>query len=338
MLEKLSRLREDVLEKLNNVGNLDELNDLKVKFLGKKGEFTAIMKGMAEIAAEKRAEFGKVTNELKVVLQDRFDEKFNTLKEMAKQERLKNETIDITLPGRKANEGSLHPLTKTVAEIKEIVSDMGFDIVDGPEIEYVKYNFDALNIPKTHPSREVSDTFYIQDDVVLRTQTSGMQIRYMLDRKPPFRMVSIGKVYRPDYDVSHTPMFHQMEGLMIGEDVSFANFKAILENVVKKIFGKERNVRFRPHFFPFTEPSAEMDVECGVCKGKGCRVCKGTGWLEILGSGMVNPKVLEGVGIDPKKYQGFAFGLGLERITMLKYGIDDLRAFFENDVRFLDQF
>ena len=338
MLEKLSRLREDVLEKLNNVGNLEELNDLKVKILGKKGEFTAIMKGMAEIAAEKRAEFGKVTNELKVILQDRFDEKFNTLKEMAKQERLKNETIDITLPGRKANEGSLHPLTKTVAEIKEIVSDMGFDIVDGPEIEYVKYNFDALNIPKTHPSREVSDTFYIQDDVVLRTQTSGMQIRYMLDRKPPFRMVSIGKVYRPDYDVSHTPMFHQMEGLMIGEDVSFANFKAILENVVKKIFGKERNVRFRPHFFPFTEPSAEMDVECGVCKGKGCRVCKGTGWLEILGSGMVNPKVLEGVGIDPKKYQGFAFGLGLERITMLKYGIDDLRAFYDNDIRFLDQF
>ena len=338
MLEKLSRLREDVLEKLNNVGNLDELNDLKVKVLGKKGEFTAIMKGMAEIAAKKRAEFGKVTNELKVVLQDRFDEKLNTLKEMVKQERLKNETIDITLPGRKANEGSLHPLTKTVAEIKEIVSDMGFDIVDGPEIEYVKYNFDALNIPKTHPSREVSDTFYIQDDVVLRTQTSGMQIRYMLDRKPPFRMVSIGKVYRPDYDVSHTPMFHQMEGLMIGEDVSFANFKAILENVVKKIFGKERNVRFRPHFFPFTEPSAEMDVECGVCKGKGCRVCKGTGWLEILGSGMVNPKVLEGVGIDPKKYQGFAFGLGLERITMLKYGIDDLRAFYDNDVRFLDQF
>lgn len=338
MLEKLSRLREDVLEKLNNVGNLDELNDLKVKVLGKKGGFTAIMKGMAEIAAEKRAEFGKVTNELKVVLQDRFDEKLNTLKEMAKQERLKNETIDITLPGRKANEGSLHPLTKTVAEIKEIVSDMGFDIVDGPEIEYVKYNFDALNIPKTHPSREVSDTFYIQDDVVLRTQTSGMQIRYMLDRKPPFRMVSIGKVYRPDYDVSHTPMFHQMEGLMIGEDVSFANFKAILENVVKKIFGKERNVRFRPHFFPFTEPSAEMDVECGVCKGKGCRVCKGTGWLEILGSGMVNPKVLEGVGINPKKYQGFAFGLGLERITMLKYGIDDLRAFYDNDVRFLDQF
>lgn len=338
MLEKLSRLKEEVLETLNNVGNLEELNDLKVKILGKKGEFTTIMKGMADIAAEKRAEFGKVTNELKTVLQDKFDEKLNTLKEKAKQERLKNETIDITLPGRKADEGLLHPLTKTVAEIKEIVSDMGFDIVDGPEIEYTKYNFDALNIPETHPSRELSDTFYIQNDVLLRTQTSGMQIRYMLDRKPPFRMVSIGKVYRPDYDVSHTPMFHQMEGLMIGEDVSFSNFKAILENIVKKIFGKERNVRFRPHFFPFTEPSAEMDVECGVCRGAGCRVCKGTGWLEILGSGMVNPKVLQGVGIDPQKYQGFAFGLGLERITMLKYGIDDLRAFFENDVRFLDQF
>lgn len=338
MLGKISQLREEVLEKLNNVVTLDELNDLKVKILGKKGEFTAIMKGMAEISTEKRAEFGKVTNEIKTVLQDKFDEKLNMLKEKAKQERLENETLDITLPGRKVDEGSLHPLTKTVMEIKEIVSDMGFDIVDGPEIEYAKYNFDALNIPETHPSRELSDTFYIKNDVLLRTQTSGMQIRYMLDRKPPFRMVSIGKVYRPDYDVSHTPMFHQMEGLMIGEDVSFANFKAILENIVKKIFGKERNVRFRPHFFPFTEPSAEMDVECGVCKGIGCRVCKGTGWLEILGSGMVNPKVLEGVGIDPQKYQGFAFGLGLERITMLKYGIDDLRAFFENDVRFLNQF
>ena len=339
MLDKLAHLKEEVLAKLEEVKNQDELNDLKVKILGKKGEFTAIMKGMANIAAEKRAEFGKVTNEIKNVLQNRFEEVGTDLKEIAKQERLKNETIDVTLPGRKANIGSLHPLTKTVTEIKEIVSTMGFDIVDGPEVEYVKYNFDALNIPQTHPSREISDTFYIEENnVVLRTQTSGMQIRYMEDRKPPFRMISIGKVYRPDYDVSHTPMFHQMEGLMIGEDVSFANFKAILENIVKKIFGEDRKVRFRPHFFPFTEPSAEMDVECGVCKGKGCRVCKGTGWLEILGSGMVNPKVLEGVGIDPQKYQGFAFGLGLERITMLKYGIDDLRAFFENDVRFLEQF
>ena len=339
MLEKLEKLKEEVLTNIDNIVNLDDLNELKVKILGKKGEFTAIMKGMSDIAAEKIAEFGKKTNEIKNMLNENFDIKLNELKEKAKQERIKNEIIDITLPGRKPDEGSLHPLTKTVMEIKEIVSTMGFDIVDGPEVEYVKYNFDALNIPKTHPSREISDTFYIkEDEVVLRTQTSGMQIRYMEDRKPPFRMISIGKVYRPDYDVSHTPMFHQMEGLMVGEDVSFANFKAILENIVKKIFGEDRNVRFRPHFFPFTEPSAEMDVECGVCKGEGCRVCKGTGWLEILGSGMVNPKVLEGVGIDPKKYQGFAFGLGLERITMLKYGIDDLRSFFENDERFLDQF
>ena len=339
MLEKLEKLKEEVLTNIDNIANLDDLNELKAKILGKKGEFTAIMKGMADIAADKIAEFGKKTNEIKNMLNENFDIKLNELKEKAKQERIKNEIIDITLPGRKPDEGSLHPLTKTVMEIKEIVSTMGFDIVDGPEVEYVKYNFDALNIPKTHPSREISDTFYIkEDEVVLRTQTSGMQIRYMEDRKPPFRMISIGKVYRPDYDVSHTPMFHQMEGLMVGEDVSFANFKAILENIVKKIFGEDRNVRFRPHFFPFTEPSAEMDVECGVCKGEGCRVCKGTGWLEILGSGMVNPKVLEGVGIDPKKYQGFAFGLGLERITMLKYGIDDLRSFFENDERFLDQF
>ena len=339
MLEKLEKLKEEVLTNIDNIANLDDLNELKVKILGKKGEFTAIMKGMSDITAEKIAEFGKKTNEIKNMLNENFDIKLNELKEKAKQERIKNEIIDITLPGRKPDEGSLHPLTKTVMEIKEIVSTMGFDIVDGPEVEYVKYNFDALNIPKTHPSREISDTFYIkEDEVVLRTQTSGMQIRYMEDRKPPFRMISIGKVYRPDYDVSHTPMFHQMEGLMVGEDVSFANFKAILENIVKKIFGEDRNVRFRPHFFPFTEPSAEMDVECGVCKGEGCRVCKGTGWLEILGSGMVNPKVLEGVGINPKKYQGFAFGLGLERITMLKYGIDDLRSFFENDERFLDQF
>ena len=274
----------------------------------------------------------------KNLIKDRIDEAALNIKENIKKERIKKESIDISLPGKKQNHGSLHPITKTVLEIKSIVSEMGFDISDGPEVELVKYNFDALNIPKTHPSREKTDTFYITDEVVLRTQTSPMQIRYMLEHKPPFRMISLGKVYRPDYDVSHTPMFHQVEGLMVGEDVSFANFKAMLELIVKRIFGQERKVRFRPHFFPFTEPSAEMDVECGVCKGKGCRVCKNSGWLEILGSGMVNPKVLEAGGIDPKKYQGFAFGIGLERVTMLKYGIDDLRAFFENDIRFLEQF
>lgn len=339
MLEKLKELHEDVIKKIEEISEQDELQDLKVKILGKKGQFTTIMKELISKSEEKRAEVGKTINEVKVVLNEKFENRLDYIKDQIKKKRLENETIDITLPGKIVEKGSLHPLTQITMEIKDIMISMGFDIVDGPEVETVHNNFDALNIPENHPSREITDTFYIKEnEVVLRTQTSGMQIRYMLNQKPPFRMISIGKVYRPDYDVSHTPMFHQMEGLMIGEDVSFANFKAILESLVKKIFGEDKKVRFRPHFFPFTEPSAEMDVECVMCKGEGCRLCKGTGWLEILGSGMVNPKVLEGVGIDPKKYQGFAFGLGLERITMLKYGIDDLRAFYENDEQFLNQF
>ncbi len=338
MKNKLSELKETALREIEKVSNLEILNDLRVKYLGKKGEFTLIMKEMGNIAADQRAEFGKVTNEVKTQLQDQIEERMAQLKDLAKKERLKHEVIDITLPGKKTNIGSLHPLTQTAREVKKIFAEMGFDIMDGPEIEMTYYNFDALNIPKNHPSRDLQDTFYISEDTLLRTHTSPMQIRYMLDQKPPFRMISIGKVYRSDYDVTHTPMFHQIEGLMIGEDVSFANFKALLTTVIQRIFGEARSVRFRPHFFPFTEPSAEMDVECGVCHGKGCRVCKGTGWIEILGSGMVDPNVLKEVGIDSTKYQGFAFGLGLERITMLKYGVDDLRAFFENDIRFLEQF
>lgn len=336
--DKLSKLKNSVIQDINIVNDINELNNLKVKILGKKGEFTSIMKEFVSLTNEEKAELGKITNEIKGHLLEMFENKNREIKEIIKEERLKNETIDISLPGRPLSQGSLHPLTQVMKEIKDIVTEMGFDIVDGPEIETVRYNFDALNIPETHPSRDLTDTFYIKDDLLLRTQTSGMQIRYMEEHKPPFRMISIGKVYRPDYDVTHTPMFHQVEGLMIGEDVSFANFKALLELIVKKIFGKDRNVRFRPHFFPFTEPSAEMDVECDICKGKGCRICKGTGWLEILGSGMVNYKVLEAGGIDSTKYQGFAFGIGIERITMLKYGIDDLRSFFENDIRFLNQF
>ncbi|WP_288771229.1 phenylalanine--tRNA ligase subunit alpha [uncultured Sneathia sp.] len=338
MEDKITKIEEQILKELKNVISLDKLNEIRVKALGKKSEFSMLLKEMVNLSGDERKELGKRINETKNLIKDRIDEAALNIKENIKKERIKKESIDISLPGKKQNHGSLHPITKTVLEIKSIVSEMGFDISDGPEVELVKYNFDALNIPKTHPSREKTDTFYITDEVVLRTQTSPMQIRYMLEHKPPFRMISLGKVYRPDYDVSHTPMFHQVEGLMVGEDVSFANFKAMLELIVKRIFGQERKVRFRPHFFPFTEPSAEMDVECGVCKGKGCRVCKNSGWLEILGSGMVNPKVLEAGGIDPKKYQGFAFGIGLERVTMLKYGIDDLRAFFENDIRFLEQF
>lgn len=338
MEEKLKQLKEMFTSKLSNIVDMNELNEIKVKAFGKKGEFTSLMKEMANITQEERKVLGKIINEAKQEVEEAVDFATKRIKDEIKKNRIKNETIDVSLPGRKISTGSMHPITKTMQELKEIVSEMGFDIVDGPEIEQVYYNFDALNISKTHPSREKTDTFYITDDILLRTQTSPMQIRYMLEHNPPFRMVSLGKVYRPDYDISHTPMFHQIEGLMIGEDVSFSNFKAMLELIVKRIFGENRKVRFRPHFFPFTEPSAEMDVECAMCSGKGCRLCKNTGWLEILGSGMVNNKVLEAANIDPKKYQGFAFGMGIERITMLKYGIDDLRAFYENDIRFLEQF
>lgn len=338
MENKLKQLKDFFTEKLKDVVDINELNEIKVKAFGKKGEFTNLMKEMANITPEERKAFGKLINEARSNVEQLVENTLIRIKNEIKQNRIKNETIDISLPGRVSQTGSLHPITKTMKELKDIVSEMGFDIADGPEIELVKYNFDALNIPKTHPSRDKTDTFYINDEILLRTQTSPMQIRYMLEHKPPFRMVSLGKVYRPDYDISHTPMFHQIEGLMIGEDVSFANFKAMLELIVKRIFGADRKVRFRPHFFPFTEPSAEMDVECAMCKGLGCRLCKNTGWLEILGSGMVNKKVLEAANIDSDKYQGFAFGMGIERITMLKYGIDDLRAFYENDIRFLEQF
>lgn len=338
MLSNLDEIVKKSIEELLKATNIDELNEIKVKILGKNGEFTKIMKELSKIEKEKRAEFGKKINETKDILLKKFDEVSSNIKKVLKEEKLKSEIIDVTLPARKINEGSLHPVTKVINEIVDIMTELGFDIVDGPELEEVKYNFDALNIPKTHPSREKTDTFYINDDVILRTQTSPVQIRYMLENEAPLRMISIGKVYRPDYDVSHTPMFHQVEGLMIGEDVSFSNFKAMLEMIIKRIFGQDRNVRFRPHFFPFTEPSAEMDVQCGICGGKGCRLCKHTGWLEILGSGMVNIKVLKSGDIDSEKYQGFAFGIGVERIAMLKYGINDIRALYENDIRFLEQF
>lgn len=245
--------------------------------------------------------------------------------------------IDISLPSRALSLGTEHPITETMNFMKDIFIKMGFDVADGPEIEYVKYNFDALNIPDSHPSRDLTDTFYMNPEVVLRTQTSPVQIRYMLEHKPPFRMICPGKVYRPDYDVSHTPMFHQMEGLVIGSNISFADLKGILTQFVKEVFGDTR-VRFRPHFFPFTEPSAEMDVECNICHGEGCRVCKGSGWLEIMGCGMVDPEVLKAGGYNPEEVSGFAFGMGIERIAMLRLGIDDLRSFFENDIRFLKQF
>lgn len=338
MVEILNRIMEKFLENLKDADTVDRLNSVRINFLGKKSEFNALTREVSKLTLEEKRTIGQLINEKKDFINSSIEEKLSIIKEEIKKQKIQNQTIDISLPGKKIGLGTIHPITKTILELKEIVSELGFDIVDGPEVELVKYNFDALNIPSNHPSREKTDTFYITQDILLRTQTSPMQIRYMLDNKPPFKMVSLGKVYRPDYDVSHTPMFHQIEGLMVGEDISFANFKAMLELIVKRIFGTDKKVRFRPHFFPFTEPSAEMDVQCTVCNGKGCRLCKFTGWLEILGSGMVNPKVLEAGNIDPERYQGFAFGIGLERVTMLKYGISDLRSFFENDINFLEQF
>ena len=337
MKEKVAQLREQAQVKIESAVSLQELEEIRVKLLGKKGELTEISKGMKNLSPEERPVLGQLVNETREFITNLLETKNLELKEKEKEERLAKEVLDITLPGEDIQLGTIHPITETMNFMKNIFIEMGFDVADGPEVEWVKYNFDALNIPQTHPSRDVSDTFYITDDVVLRTQTSPVQVRYMLYHKPPFRMICPGKVYRPDYDVSHTPMFHQMEGLMIGENISFANLKGILTHFVKKVFG-ETEVRFRPHFFPFTEPSAEMDVQCAVCKGKGCRVCKDSGWLEIMGCGMVDPEVLKAVGYDPNEVSGFAFGVGIERVTMLRHGIDDLRAFFENDVRFLKKF
>lgn len=337
MKEKVAQLKEQAQSSIESAASLQELEETRVSLLGKKGELTEISKGMKTLSPEERPIIGQLVNETREFINSMLDEKNNQLKEKEKRARLEQEIIDITLPGEDIELGTSHPITETMNLMKDIFIEMGFDVADGPEVEKVEYNFDALNIPETHPSRDITDTFYISEDVVLRTQTSPVQVRYMLEHKPPFRMICPGKVYRPDYDVSHTPMFHQMEGLMIGENISFANLKGILTHFVKKVFG-ETEVRFRPHFFPFTEPSAEMDVQCAVCHGKGCRVCKDSGWLEIMGCGMVDPEVLKSVGYDPNEVSGFAFGVGIERVTMLRHGIDDLRAFFENDIRFLKQF
>ncbi|MDN5305092.1 MAG: phenylalanyl-tRNA synthetase alpha chain [Fusobacteriaceae bacterium] len=337
MKDKLLELKKEAEELIKKVESSKELDEIRVQLLGKKGKITDIMKGMKSLSNEERPVIGKLVNEIKSDITSLLETRLKELSEKEKLERIESEFIDITLPSRKVEKGGYHPVTETQNLLKKIFTEMGFDIADGPEVEDTYYNFDALNIPETHPSRDLQDTFYIADDVVLRTHTSPVQIRYMKEHKPPFRMIATGRVYRSDYDVSHTPMFHQIEGLMIGENISFANLKAILTEFVKKVFG-DTNVRFRPHFFPFTEPSAEMDVECVICKGEGCRLCKHTGWLEIMGCGMVDPEVLKEGGYDPKEVSGFAFGMGIERIAMLRHGIDDLRAFYDNDMRFLKQF
>jgi len=331
-------LKKTFLDELKSIETLADLTLLRVKYLGKKGIITSRLKSLSEIPQDERPAFGKKINEVKQFLEAELDTRESSLKNKDLKARLLSESIDITLPGRHIPFGREHPVNKTLSEVVDIFVRMGFSVEEGPEVELDYYNFEALNFPRDHPARDMQDTFFISDDIVLRTHTSPVQVRGMEKRKPPVRFIAPGKVYRCDADITHTPMFHQVEGLMVDKGVSFSNLKGILETFLHQMFGADTPVRFRPSFFPFTEPSAEIDIGCILCSGDGCRVCKGTGWLEILGAGMVNPKVFENVGYDPEIYSGFAFGMGIERITMLKYSIDDIRLFFENDIRFLRQF
>ncbi len=340
MKEKLQALKEQALTEMELVTNPDELKDLRVKYLGKKGPMTEILRGMGALPAEERPKIGQIVNEVKGALEEAINSKTEILAAAALKAKLATEKIDITLPGRMRSCGHLHPVTLTLREIKKIFMRMGFDVMEGPEIESEYYNFEALNLPKDHPARDMQDTFYITENFLLRTQTSPVQARTMQSREPnsPIRMIAPGTVYRNDYDATHSPMFHQVEGLVLGEKISLADLKGTLETFCKEMFGGSVEIRLRPSYFPFTEPSAEVDISCVICGGKGCRVCKSSGWLEILGSGMVHPNVLRMSGYDPDKINGYAFGMGVERIAMLKYGIDDLRLFFENDLRFIRQF
>ncbi len=339
MLNALQKIKEQAAQTLANAQDSKALDELRVKYLGKKGELTAILKQMGSLSAEERPKVGQLANEVRASIESLIAEKNAALKAAMLDKRLELETIDVTMPGKAAPLGHAHPLSKVLEELKEIFMGMGFSVVEGPEVELDYYNFEALNIPKNHPARDTQDTFYINDNVLLRTQTSPVQIRAMEKQKPPIRIISPGRVYRSDaVDATHSPLFHQIEGLVVDKGVTMGDLKGTLEQFVKRLYGDHSVVRFRPHHFPFTEPSAELDVQCFSCGGKGCRLCKGEGWIEILGCGMVHPKVLSICGIDPEIYSGFAFGMGLERIVMRRYNIDDMRLFFENDVRFLNQF
>ncbi|ERK30527.1 phenylalanine--tRNA ligase subunit alpha [Clostridium intestinale] len=339
MKDKLIEIKEAALSELKNINVSQEMETLRVKYLGKKGELTGILRGMGGLSAEERPLIGKLANEVRAEIEAKIDEILTVIKEKEKNAKLESEVIDITMPGKKAVIGKRHPLDLTLESMKEIFISMGFTIEDGPEVELDYYNFEALNIPKNHPARSEQDTFYINDSLVLRTQTSPVQIRVMEKQTPPIKMISPGKVYRSDaVDATHSPIFYQMEGLVIDKGITFADLKGTLELFAKKMFGDKVQTKFRPHHFPFTEPSAEMDATCFVCQGEGCRVCKGSGWIELLGCGMVHPQVLRNCGIDPEVYSGFAFGFGVDRMVMLKYGIDDIRLLYESDMRFLNQF
>lgn len=337
--EQLDKIKEEALQKIAKVNNLDMLNDLKVAYLGKKGELTAVLKGMKDVLPEDKPKVGQMVNEVRQMLEEKLAQTKDELVKTTREEQMKMETIDVTLPAKKNVLGHSHPNTVALNEVERIFTSMGYEVVEGPEIEYDEYNFAKLNIPANHPAKDEQDTFYINKEIVLRTQTSPVQARMMEKGKLPIRMISPGRVFRSDeVDATHSPSFHQVEGLVIDKNITFADLKGTLAEFAKMLFGPETKVKFRPHHFPFTEPSAEMDVTCFKCGGKGCRFCKGSGWIEILGCGMVHPNVLDMCGVDKNEYTGFAFGVGLERIALLKYEIDDMRLLYENDIRFLQQF
>lgn len=339
MKEQLEIIKQEALKQIEASNALEKLNDIKVAYLGKKGELTSVLKSMKDVAPEDRPKVGQMVNDVRAVIEGKLEDAMTSLMKKAREEQLKKEVIDVTLPAKRNRGGHTHPNTIALEEVERIFIGMGYEVIEGPEVEYDAYNFEKLNIPKNHPARDEQDTFYISENIVLRSQTSPVQIRTMEQGKLPIRMLAPGRVFRSDeVDATHSPSFHQIEGLVIDKNITFADLKGTLAEFARELFGPETKVKFRPHHFPFTEPSAEMDVTCFKCGGKGCRFCKGSGWIEILGCGMVHPNVLTMSGIDPDEYSGFAFGVGLERIALLKYEIDDMRLLYENDIRFLKQF
>lgn len=339
MQEKIANIKTAALGEIENAKNAKELDEVRVKYLGKKGELTLILRSMGGLSPEERPVVGSLVNEVRDELEAKIKQAENHFAELEIQNKLASENIDVTMPSKKTQLGSIHPITQIIKDVEEIFIGMGYEIADGPEIELATYNFDKLNTPPDHPARDIQDTFYITEDIVLRSQTSPVQARVMENQKPPIKIICPGTVYRSDsVDATHSPVFHQIEGLVIDKNISMADLKGTLAMFAKKCLGEKTEIRFRPHHFPFTEPSAEADVSCFVCGGKGCKVCKGEGWIELLGCGMVHPNVLRNCGIDPEEYSGFAFGFGVERIAMAKFGIDDMRLLYENDVRFLKQF
>lgn len=338
MREQLEQLRNEAIKAIAAVSGEEALQEIRIRFLGRKGELTALMKGLGALSSEERPLVGQLVNTIKEEVEACLENALKTTRETAKTQRLQSERIDVTLPGRSPANGTKHPITLVVEEVSDIFAGLGFSVAEGPEIELDWYNFEALNFPPEHPARDMQDTFFVENNLLLRTHTSPVQIRTMLKQKPPVRIIAPGTVYRCDSDATHSPMFHQVEGLMVDKGITFGDLKGILTIFTNQLFGQKTGVRLRPSFFPFTEPSAEVDIACVICGGKGCRVCKNSGWLEILGAGMVDPEVYRHVNYDAEEVSGFAFGMGIERIAMLKYGINDMRLLFENDVRFLRQF